>query len=278
MFKNIDKNNQIFKSDAYRKDIVPFQLLELIKENPIMLMSDGKSFIIGASHPKMPVWVWTSDEIDKDTKTELARYFYEYFEKGRQKLSFVAKPETASVLAEPFIKNKNAETNVLNMQSYKNEKVIPPKNIDAVIEAPVENDVLSIADLLRNFNLECFGNASDNMDEYVNTPKKLLKDRYCRIIKENGKAVAMARSSRENEEFVAVNGVYTLPEHRNKGYASALVACISDLILQNGKTPALYTDLSNPSSNTAYKNIGFTEQAPIDQIYLDWSVNNEPAN
>ena len=90
-------------------------------------------------------------------------------------------------------------------------------------------------------------------------------------IKENEKAVAMARSSRENEKFVAVNGVYTLPEHRNKGYASAIVACISDLILQNEKTPALYTDLSNPSSNTAYKNIGFTEQAPIDQVYLDWS-------
>lgn len=271
MFKNIDKNNDIFKSDAYRKDVVPFQLLELIKENPILLVSDEKSFIIGASHPDMPVWVWTSDEIDKSTKTELARYFYENFEKSRQKLSFVAKPETASVLAEPFIKNKNAKTNVLNMQSYKNEKVIPPKNIDAVIERPAESDVLSIAELLRNFSLECFGNASDNIYEYVNTAKKLLKDRYCRIIKENGKAVAMARSSRENEEFVAVNGVYTLPEHRNKGYASAIVACISELILQNGKTPALYTDLSNPSSNTAYKNIGFTEQAPIDQVYLDWS-------
>ena len=108
MFKNIDKNNDIFKSDAYRKDVVPFQLLELIKENPILLVSDEKSFIIGASHPDMPVWVWTSDEIDKETKTELARYFYEYFKKDRQKLSFVAKPETASVLAEPFIKNKNA--------------------------------------------------------------------------------------------------------------------------------------------------------------------------
>lgn len=271
MFKNIDKNNGIFKSDTYRKDIVPFQLLELIKESPIMLVSDEKSFIIGASHPGMPVWVWTSDEIDKGTKTELARYFYECFEKDRQKLSFVAKPETAKILAEPFIKGKSPKVSVVNMQSYKNEKVIPPKNKDAVIEAPTENDVLSIAELLRNFSLECFGSALPSNEEYVNTAKKLLSDRYCRIIKENDKAVAMARSSRENEEFVAVNGVYTAPDHRRKGYASAIVACISNLILQNGKTPALYTDLSNPSSNTAYKNIGFTEQAPIDQIYLDWS-------
>lgn len=271
MFKNIDKNNDIFKSDAYRKDIVPFQLLELIKENSILLVSDEKNFIIGASHPDMPVWVWTSDEIDKSTKTELAEYFYEYFEKDRQKLSFVAKPETAKILTEPFINEKSPNVSIANMQSYKNEKVIPPKNKEAVIETPTENDVLSIANLLRNFSLECFGNASDNMDEYINTAKKLLSDRYCRIIKENGKAVAMARSSRENQEFVAINGVYTVPEHRKKGYASAIVAHISNLILQNGKTPALYTDLSNPSSNTAYKNIGFTEQAPIDQVNLDWS-------
>ncbi len=271
MFKSIDKNNGIFKSETYRMDIVPFQLLELIKENPIILVSDEKDFVIGASHPEMPVWVWTSDEIDKSTKTELARYFYEYFEKDRQKLSFVAKPETARLLAEPFIKNKNAKINVVNMQSYKNENVIPPKNKDAVIEKPTENGISSIANLLRNFSLECYGSASDNMDEYVNTAKKLLSDRYCRVIRENGKIVAMARSSRENKEFVAVNGVYTLPEHRKKGYASAIVAHISNLILQNGKIPALYTDLSNPSSNTAYKNIGFTEQAPIDQVYLDWS-------
>ena len=202
----------------------------------------------------------------------------ELFQKDRQKLSFVAKPETAKILTEPFINKKSPNVSKVNMQSYKNEKVIPPKNKEAVIETPTENDVLSIANLLRNFSLECFGNALDNMDEYVNTAKKLLSDRYCRIIKENGKAVAMARSSRENQEFVAINGVYTVPEHRKKGYASAIVAHISGLILQNGKTPALYPDLSNPSSNRAYKNIGFTEQAPIAQVYLDWSVNNEPAN
>ena len=76
MFKNIDKNNDIFKSDAYRKDVVPFQLLELIKENPILLVSDEKSFIIGASHPDMPVWVWTSDEKLKIAKKQL--FFFKY--------------------------------------------------------------------------------------------------------------------------------------------------------------------------------------------------------
>jgi predicted GNAT family acetyltransferase len=39
--------------------------------------------------------------------------------------------------------------------------------------------------------------------------------------------------------------------------------------LQNGKTPTLYTDVSNPSSNTAYKNIGYVEQSPIDEVSLE---------
>ena len=271
MFKNIDKTSKIFESESYRKDIVPFQLLELIKENPIFLVCDNKSFIIGSGNPNFPVWIWTADEIEENAKTALAEYFYRTFSKDKQKISFVAKPETARLLTAPFIEKKNAVFSVVNMQSYKNEKVIPAKNNDAVIEIPTENDVLSIADNLRNFNIECYGKASENMEEYINGAKKALKDPYFRVIRSDGKVVAMARSTRENKEFISVSGVYTSPEHRKKGYASAIVAHISNLILQNGKTPALYTDLSNPSSNTAYKNVGFIEQSPIDQVYLDWS-------
>ena len=61
-----------------------------------------------------------------------------------------------------------------------------------------------------------------------------------------------------------------MPEHRKKGYESAIVAHIIELILKKGKIPTLYTDLSNPSSNQAYKNVGFIEQAPVDEISLKW--------
>ena len=47
-------------------------------------------------------------------------------------------------------------------------------------------------------------------------------------------------------------------EHRGKGYASACVAAMSQHLLDGGKTfCTLYTDLSNPTSNKIYQNIGY---------------------
>ncbi len=269
MIITIDKNHSIFQSQQYQKDIIPFQLLELIKEFPILLVSDENSFVIGASHPDMPVWIWTADNISDEAKTELAEYFYNQF-KERGKLKFVAKPIIAEMLSQPFIQNNKARKTVINMQSFENRKVIPAKNQNVIIENPTENDINGIAICLCNFDKECFGEENKSPTNYITIAEKLLNNQYCFVIKDEDKVVAMAQSTRETDRYIAVSRVYTMPEYRKKGYASAIVAHISKLILDNGKIPTLYTDLSNPSSNTAYKNVGFVEQSPVDEVTLEW--------
>jgi hypothetical protein len=52
--------------------------------------------------------------------------------------------------------------------------------------------------------------------------------------------------------------VYTPPEFRGKGYASALVAALSQAMLDSGKGFCyLFTDQSNPVSNRIYQRIGY---------------------
>ena len=51
--------------------------------------------------------------------------------------------------------------------------------------------------------------------------------------------------------------VYTLPEHRGRGYASAAVAEISQRILDQGARPCLFTDQANPTSNRIYQALGY---------------------
>jgi predicted GNAT family acetyltransferase len=68
----------------------------------------------------------------------------------------------------------------------------------------------------------------------------------------------MASSARPTQRAIAVNGVYTPPEWRRRGYATACVAALSDSLLQRGfKFCVLYTDLSNPTSNAIYTRIGY---------------------
>jgi predicted GNAT family acetyltransferase len=52
--------------------------------------------------------------------------------------------------------------------------------------------------------------------------------------------------------------VYTPPEHRRRGYAAACTAALSRLCLDTDATSCvLFTQLSNPTSNSVYQRIGF---------------------
>lgn len=76
----------------------------------------------------------------------------------------------------------------------------------------------------------------------------------------DGAAVAMAGKVRETATSASVGGVYTVPEHRNRGYAGSVVAALCDQLRASGKTTiSLYTDLSNPYSNRCYAKIGFRQ-------------------
>jgi GNAT superfamily N-acetyltransferase len=74
----------------------------------------------------------------------------------------------------------------------------------------------------------------------------------------DGVPVSMAGHAGPTPSGVRVNWVYTPEEHRRKGYASALVAALSQKLLDSGKRFCfLYTDLANPTSNSIYQKIGY---------------------
>lgn len=78
------------------------------------------------------------------------------------------------------------------------------------------------------------------------------------ILEDNGIPASMAGYTREMQTAIGVAFVYTPPYERGKGYASSIVAQISQLALDNGFTKCvLYTDLANPTSNSIYQKIGY---------------------
>ncbi len=75
---------------------------------------------------------------------------------------------------------------------------------------------------------------------------------------ETDRPVSMAALTRRTWTGVAVNAVYTPPEFRGRGYASACVAALSQRALDEGRSfCVLYTDASNPTSNRIYERIGY---------------------
>ena len=74
----------------------------------------------------------------------------------------------------------------------------------------------------------------------------------------DGEVVSTTISVRPQIKGICISGVYTPPEHRQRGYARALVAQVSKEMLSRGfELTNLFTDLSNPTSNKIYQEIGY---------------------
>lgn len=87
-----------------------------------------------------------------------------------------------------------------------------------------------------------------------------------------GRPVAFAAVSRQVAGMLRVGPVYTPPEFRGRGYASAATAEVSRRGREAGAEEVLlYTDLANPTSNSIYQRIGY--QAVEDRVVLAFSAH-----
>jgi len=115
------------------------------------------------------------------------------------------------------------------------------------------------------------GFSSDAWNKAYEVPSELEKYLYSMkkffIFEVDGTPVSMANSNKRLQTVFSIAGVYTPIYFRKKGYATACVAELCRLLLNDGFTKAvLYTDLSNPTSNKIYMEIGFREV--IDSLEL----------
>jgi hypothetical protein len=73
-----------------------------------------------------------------------------------------------------------------------------------------------------------------------------------------GPAVSLAGVTRPAAGVVRVGPVYTPPGQRQRGYAGAVTAAVSQAALEAGvKHVVLFTDLANPTSNALYQRLGY---------------------
>jgi hypothetical protein len=74
----------------------------------------------------------------------------------------------------------------------------------------------------------------------------------------DGRVVSSAHASRPTRHGQTINAVYTPGEERGRGYASNLMAALTEKLLNSGKRfCVLYTDASNPTSNKIYESVGY---------------------
>ncbi len=123
----------------------------------------------------------------------------------------------------------------------------------ACVNKPSIEDVDELVELCRTFAIEVQLTPTENKEKII---KQL--DEF-RIIKEDGKIVAMATVSESTGEDKRIAYVYTRPEYRGKKLAKKVVANIVNETLEKGIYLSLNVDQENPISNQLYKSLGFTK-------------------
>lgn len=150
---------------------------------------------------------------------------------------------------------------------YRLERVVPPAGVAGQARLATLDDRDLLVEWVDAFLVEALERRS--LEEAA-----ILVDRSFRagtrtwyLWEDGGRPVSVAASAGPTPNGIRIGPVYTPPALRRHGYASAVTAAASQAELDHGRRFVfLFTDLSNPTSNKIYQQIGYEPVIDVDQI------------
>ena len=132
------------------------------------------------------------------------------------------------------------------------EQVQFSPQVEGYLRVAKESDRELLKSWYDAFSLEALGKIESDAQKWV---ERQLKNGTA-FFWEDKATVSIACSTRSTPNGAGINMVYTPPEYRKKGYASACVAALSQKLLDKGyKYCFLFTDLANPTSTIYIKKL-----------------------
>lgn len=239
-------------------DAITFSVLISILGNPCTdIYTNHKSVIICYSFPPFPVWVWVKDPgCDGDVES-IGKCLKEAFpvEKGH---AYNLSQGLLERLQEkdPYFRQVGIKMGLL---SHRLDRIQPITHPCDGRMAPAEDQ--DIGYLTRLWHNMCYEMEGFRLDE-AHCRNRVLKhmENGGMFTWRNAAGEIVALTVRADAgKYSKISGVYTLPEHRRKGYAINLVHKVSESILADGLIPILYTNAGYVASNACYRKIGFTQ-------------------
>jgi uncharacterized protein len=150
---------------------------------------------------------------------------------------------------------------------FRAERVNPPSGVSGGMRRAGDGDRERLVAWLRSFQEEVRVGvparpAEEAVDDYLTRGESggiYLWD--------DAEPVSMAGCGSPTPSGIRVGPVYTPPEHRGRGYASAVTADVTAMLLAGGRRFCfLFTDLANPTSNRIYQRIGYEPVTDVDEF------------
>jgi len=82
-------------------------------------------------------------------------------------------------------------------------------------------------------------------------------------IRNDGELIAMGGERMKPKDYVEISGICTHPEHRGKGYGTAISGILTNRILEQGDTPFLHVFKQNAPAVRLYEKIGYVTRKVV---------------
>jgi GNAT superfamily N-acetyltransferase len=156
----------------------------------------------------------------------------------------------------------------MQLRTFQLDRIIPPRAASGAARLADDRD----RDLLRRWTVAFARAVGDDVPDSDgdHMANRLITEQRAWLWERSNEPVAMAAHAGPTPNGIRVNFVYTPEPHRGHGYASNLVAHISQYHLDAGKRFCfLHTDLANLTSNKIYQQIGYRAVADSERWELE---------
>ena len=239
-------------------------LIKILQGECAHIFTDLENAIVCHSCRPFPVWVWCRDAENVEAVEEIGRCIkdelpleqgyvhilsYDLLEKLRKK--------------DEYFRNAGEKMGLLSYRLDAINEVDYP--CDGSMSPVREEEIPSLIGTWHDMHMEMEG-YDLSPERCESTLRRLVGEKSLfawRI--EEGKIAALTGRG-DQKEFSKITSVYTLPEHRRKGYAINLVHGVTKTMLADGLIPILYTNADYAASNACYQKIGYRQVGSLMSI------------
>ena len=158
----------------------------------------------------------------------------------------------------------------MRLRIYRAEEVAPPEGVPGTMRPYEEGDREVVVTWMDAFTDEAMTEPPPETSAQWLDRREADPDSGIVLWDDQGGTVSMGGYGGLTPNGIRIGPIYTPPQLRRRGYASALTAELTRMLLEQGRRFCfLFTDLANPTSNSIYQRVGYRPVTDVDQWAFD---------
>ncbi len=221
------------------------------------IFTNDKSVVICYSNAPYPVWVWCKKPFSKQDVQSIAHTLKNHY-LTRGNYRFIISEDLLAELtkADEIFGNLTVKMELLSYELRDINKIGYPCSGQMQKATMEQLDKLALMHKDACYEMEMH---DFTMEHCKSTVMEMMQNDnlYIWVDDENQIVATVTKSIDSN--YAKISFVYTLPNYRRKGYAINFVHKLSQMLIDDGFTPILYTNGNYVASNACYQKIGYQQ-------------------